>query len=86
MRGKLKLREVVSLWLIGIMLVCLVFALTSETIDFVWLRQPVGNIAWNVADVFGWLFAAALIAEFVIVASMQDRRPRPDSKPFRPEH
>ncbi len=86
MRGKLKLREVVSLWLIGIMLVCLAFALMSETVDFVWLRQPVGNIAWNVADVFGWLFAVALIAEFVIVASMQDRRPRSGTEPVRPEH
>lgn len=77
MTGKLKTREVISLWLVGIILVCLVFALTGEAIDFVWLRQPIGNIAWNVADVFGWLFAIALVAEFIIVVSMQDRRPRP---------
>lgn len=84
--GKFKSREVVSLWLMGILLVCLVFALAGEAVDFLMLRQPIGNIAWNVADVFAWLFAVALIAQFVVVASMQPKRPAPGAKAFKPGH
>ena len=87
MTNKFGWRETASVVLVGILLVCLVFTLASEAVDLVWLRQPAGMIAWNVADVFGWLFAAALIAEFVVVASMDDpRQRRPGVKPFRPGH
>jgi hypothetical protein len=87
MTGKFGWRETASAWLCGILLVCLVFALASEAIDLTWLRQPVGMIAWNVADVFGWLFAVVLIALFVIVASLDDpKHRRPGIKRFRPGH
>ena len=80
-------REKASVWLFGILLVCLVFTLTSEAVDLTWLRQPAGMIAWDVADVFGWLFAVVLIALFVIVASMDDpKNRRPGHKPFNPGH
>ena len=87
MTSKFGWRETASAWLCGILLVCLLFALASEAIDLTWLRQPIGMIAWNVADVFGWLFAVVLIALFVIVASMDDpKQRRPGIKRFRPGH
>src|SRR4051812_31862243 len=62
MTSKFGWRETASAWLCGILLVCLLFALAGEAVDLAWLRQPLGMIAWNVADVFGWLFAVVLIA------------------------
>jgi hypothetical protein len=80
-------RETAIVWMAGILLVSLLFALTGETVDLVWLRQPIGMIAWNVADIFGWLFAVLLIALFVLVASMDDpKNRRPGVEPFRPGH
>jgi len=87
MTSKFGWRETAIVWMAGILLVSLLFALTGETVDLVWLRQPGATIAWNVADVFGWLFAVALIALFVIVASMDDPKSRrPGVKLFRPGH
>ena len=87
MTSKFGWRETASVWLCGILLVCLFFALAGEAVDLTWLRQPIGMIAWNVADVFGWLFAVVLIALFVIVASMDDpNRRHPGIKRFRPGH
>jgi len=87
MTGKFGWRETASVWLCGILLVCLLFTLTSEAIDLTWLRQPIGMIAWDVADVFGWLFAVVLIALFVLAASMDDpKQRRPGVKTFRPGH
>jgi hypothetical protein len=80
-------RETAIVWMAGILLVSLLFALTGETVDLVWLRQPIGMIAWNVADIFGWLFAVLLIALFVLVASMDDpKNRRPGVEPSRPGH
>ena len=87
MTGKFGWRETVIAWMAGILLVCLLFALTGETVDLVWLQEPIGKIAWNVADVFAWAFAILLMALFVIVASMDDRKNRPaGTKLFRPGH
>jgi hypothetical protein len=87
MTSKFGWRETAIVWMAGILLVSLLFALTGETVDLVWLRQPIGMIAWNVADIFGWLFAVLLIALFVLVASMDDpKNRRPGVEPFRPGH
>ena len=87
MTSKFGWRQTASVVLAGVIAVCLLFTFAGEAIDFLWFRQPLGNIGWTVAEAFGWLFAVALIAEFVIVASMQDaNRRRLETQPFRPGH
>ena len=68
-------RDLASIALFGFMAVCLAFALAGEGIDLAWLNKPIGNIAGDVADGFGWAFAVALIALFVLIVS--DQKPLP---------
>jgi hypothetical protein len=66
----------VKLALFGVMAVCLPLTMAGEALALAYNGGAVGNEAGTTADVFGWLFAAAFLAVFLLAIYEQDRRLR----------
>ena len=66
----------VKLLLFAAMAICLPITMAGEAVALVYDGGPIGNEVGTAADVFGWLFAAAFIAVFVLVIVEQDRKGR----------
>ena len=66
----------VKLLLFAAMAVCLPITMAGEAVALVYDGGPVGNEAGTTADVFGWAFAAAFLAVFLLAIYEQDRRLR----------
>ena len=66
----------VKLLLFAAMAVCLPITMAGEAVALVYDGGPIGNDAGTAADVFGWAFAAAFLAVFLLSIYEQDRRMR----------
>ena len=66
----------VKLLLFAAMAVCLPITMAGETVALVYDGGAIGNEAGTAADVFGWLFAVAFLAVFLLAIYEQDRRMR----------
>ena len=66
----------VKLALFAAMAVCLPLTMAGEAVALVYDGRPIGNEAGTTADVFGWLFAVAFLAAFLLAVYEQDRRMR----------
>ena len=76
MPGRSFSRDFVTFVLVAAMAVCLPLTVIGGAAALVFDGQPIGNDVGTFADVFGWLFAAAFIAVFVLVIGEQDRKGR----------
>ncbi|HEX2539321.1 MAG TPA: hypothetical protein VHL13_13640 [Pseudolabrys sp.] len=66
----------VKILLFAAMAVCLPLTMASEAVALVYDGGVVGNEAGTAADLFGWLFAVAFLAVFLLAIYEQDRRMR----------
>lgn len=66
----------VKLLLFAAMAICLPITMAGEAVALVYDGGPIGNEVGTAADVFGWLFAAAFLAVFLLAIYEQDRRLR----------
>ena len=66
----------VKLLLFAAMAVCLPITMAGEAVALVYDGGPIGNEAGTAADVFGWAFATAFLAVFLLSIYEQDRRMR----------
>jgi len=66
----------VKILLFAAMAVCLPLTMAGEAVALVYDGGVVGNEAGTAADVFGWLFAVAFLAVFLLAIYEQDRRMR----------
>ncbi len=64
----------VRLALFAAMAVCLPITMAGEAVALVFNGETIGNEAGTAADVFGWVFAAAFAAVFLLAIYEQDRR------------
>jgi hypothetical protein len=76
MPGKTFSRDLIKFGLVMAMAVCLPLTMVGEAGALVFNGETIGNDVGTFADVFGWLFAAAFIATFVLVIVEQDRNAR----------
>ena len=76
MPGKSLSRDLIKFVLVTAMAVCLPLTMVGEAAALVFNGETIGNDVGTFADVFGWLFAAAFIAIFVLVIAEQDRKGR----------
>lgn len=76
MPGRHLSRDLVKFLLVAAMAVCLPLTVVGEAAALVFNGETIGNDVGTFADVFGWLFAAAFIATFVLVLVEQDRKGR----------
>lgn len=58
--------KTINLFLVAMMILCLIAALTAGTFAIVWTGQSQGNTATTIAETFAWLFAASLFTSFAI--------------------
>ena len=63
----------VKLVLAAVMAVCLPLTMAGEAVALAFDGRPIGNDVGTAADVFGWLFAAAFLAVFLLMIVEQDR-------------
>ena len=66
----------VKFLLFAAMAVCLPITMAGEAVALVYDGRPIGNEVGTAADVFGWAFAAAFLAVFLLSIYEQDRRLR----------
>jgi hypothetical protein len=66
----------VKILLFAAMAVCLPLTMAGEAVALVYDGGAIGNEAGTAADVFGWLFAVAFLAVFLLAIYEQDRRMR----------
>jgi hypothetical protein len=66
----------VKILLFAAMAVCLPLTMAGEAVALVYDGGVVGNEAGTAADLFGWLFAVAFLAVFLLAIYEQDRRMR----------
>ena len=66
----------VKLLLFAAMAICLPITMAGEAVALVYDGGPIGNEVGIAADVFGWFFAAAFLAVFLLAIYEQDRRLR----------
>ena len=76
MPGKSFSRELIKFGLVAAMAVCLPLTMVGEAAALVFNGEPIGNDVGTVADVFGWLFAAAFLTIFLLVIVEQNRKGR----------
>jgi hypothetical protein len=76
-------RDFVKFLLVTAMAICLPITMAGEAVALAFDGKPIGNDAGTTADIFGWLFAAAFFAVFVLVLIEQDRRLRAGHRPAR---
>ncbi|MCK9916369.1 hypothetical protein MXD81_45170 [Microbacteriaceae bacterium K1510] len=58
--------KTINLFLVAMMVLCLIAALTAGTLAIAWTGRPQGDTATTIAEAFAWLFAAALFTSFAI--------------------
>jgi hypothetical protein len=63
------------------MAVALPLAMAGEAVALAFYGKPLGNGAGTAADVFGWVFAAAFLAVFVLMIADQERKMRAGHRP-----
>jgi hypothetical protein len=66
----------VKILLFAAMAVCLPLTMAGEAVALVYDGGAIGNEAGTAADVFGWLFAVAFLAVFLLAIYEQDRHMR----------
>ncbi|HEY6831383.1 MAG TPA: hypothetical protein VI251_02735 [Pseudolabrys sp.] len=71
MTGKLLSRDNISVVLVCAMGVFLALAVIGGTVSLILGKQVIGNDVGTVADVSGWLYAAALLSVFCLTLSKQ---------------